>query len=49
MSAVDWEERWTLAARYDGAGAPGSYNNDFRDWDLIRAWTSRVAEDLLPV
>lgn len=46
MKAVDWEERWTLAARYDGSEPPGTYNNDFRNWDTIRAWTVKVAEQL---
>lgn len=47
LSQVDWDERWTLAARYDGASAPGSYNRDYRDWDAIRTWASRVADKLL--
>lgn len=47
LTQVDWDERWTLAARYDGASAPGSFNRDFRDWDAIRQWTSRVADQLL--
>ena len=47
LDNVDWEERWTLAARYDGLEPPGSYNSDFRDWDAIRAWTTKVADDLL--
>jgi menaquinone-dependent protoporphyrinogen oxidase len=46
MSAVDWDERWTLSARYDGSGIPGSYNNDFRDWDKIRDWARHVGDDL---
>lgn len=48
MNAVNWEDRWTLAARYDGTGMPGSYNNDFRNWNTIRAWAMRVADNLLP-
>lgn len=46
MNAVDWQERWTLAARYDGLQPPGSYNNDFRNWDAIRAWAEKVAGQL---
>lgn len=46
LNAVDWEERWTLAARYDGSQPPGTYNNDFRDWDAIRAWAVKIAEQL---
>ncbi|MBZ0291464.1 MAG: hypothetical protein K8L99_02755 [Anaerolineae bacterium] len=48
MSDVDWDDRWTLAARYDGKRPPGSYNNDFRDWNTIREWASQVADHLLP-
>lgn len=48
LNAVDWEERWTLAARYDGKEPPGSYNHDFRDWKAIRAWANQVADKLLP-
>lgn len=46
MEAVDWEERWALAARYDGAGVPGNYNSDFRDWNAIRAWALEIADEL---
>lgn len=49
MSAVDWDDRWTLAARYDGERPPGSYNNDFRDWNAIRTWASNLADQLLSV
>lgn len=48
LNQVDWDERWTLAARYDGSGTPGSYNHDFRNWDVIKAWAQRVADALLP-
>lgn len=47
MNAVEWEERWTLAARYDGLRTPGSYNNDFRNWESIRIWAKHVADKLL--
>lgn len=47
MSAVDWNERWTLAAQFDGSRAAASYNNDFRNWDAIRDWATRVANKLL--
>lgn len=46
MEAVGWDERWALAARYDGAKVPGSYNSDFRDWNAIRDWALEIAEDL---
>ena len=38
---VDWDERWTLAARYDGNKLPGTLDQDFRDWGKIRAWRKR--------
>lgn len=47
MDSIDWEERWTLAARYDGNRPAGSFNRDFRNWDKIRAWASQVADKLL--
>ncbi|NWG16331.1 MAG: hypothetical protein HXY41_06815 [Chloroflexi bacterium] len=43
LQNVDWNERWTLAARYDGATWPSNFNGDFRDWDKIRAWCEKVA------
>ena len=49
LDAVDWEERWILAARYDGLQPPGTFNNDFRNWSAIEAWATQVAEMLLPV
>ncbi|HLV37258.1 MAG TPA: flavodoxin domain-containing protein [Spirillospora sp.] len=49
LSAVDWEERWTLAACYDGKQPLGSFNSDFRDWEKIRAWTHHIAGVLMPV
>lgn len=47
LDAVDWDERWALAARYDGNSPPGSYNRDFRDWDTIGDWARQVADSLL--
>lgn len=47
FEAVDWDERWALAARYDGRQVPGTLNEDFRDWDEIRSWTQHIADDLL--
>jgi menaquinone-dependent protoporphyrinogen oxidase len=48
LSAVDWDERWTLAARYDGKAPPGHFNHDFRDWEKIRDWARSAADLLLP-
>ena len=47
LETVDWDQRWTLAARYDGSRPGGSFNRDFRDWEKIRAWTQRAADHLL--
>ncbi len=49
LSEVDWNERWTLAARYDGSTWPNNFDGDFRNWDKIDAWTQTVAQDLLQV
>ncbi|MEZ4669084.1 MAG: flavodoxin domain-containing protein [Anaerolineae bacterium] len=46
LDDVDWHERWTLAARYDGNAWPSSFDGDFRDWDKIKAWAGEVAEDM---
>jgi menaquinone-dependent protoporphyrinogen oxidase len=46
LNAVDWNERWTLAARYDGSTWPSHFDGDFRDWDKIREWTVQVAAEL---
>jgi len=46
LSVIDWDERWTLAARYSGTELPGSRNDDYRDWNVIRAWASKVRDEL---
>lgn len=46
LDAIDLRDRWTLALRYDGAQTPGTLNDDFRDWDAIRAWTIHVRGEL---
>ena len=46
LNGVDWHERWTLAARYDGNSWPSSFDGDFRDWDKISEWGKSVGEDL---
>ncbi len=47
MNVVDWNDRWTLAAQFDGSHAASSYNNDFRNWDAIRESATHVANKLL--
>lgn len=47
LANTDWEERWALAARYDGATWPVSFDGDFRDWVKIYAWAKQVSEWLL--
>jgi menaquinone-dependent protoporphyrinogen oxidase len=49
LASIDWNERWTLAARYDGDTLPGTRNDDFRDWDAIRTWAKHMREELMPV
>jgi menaquinone-dependent protoporphyrinogen oxidase len=49
LNATDWNERWTLAARYDGSTWPSSFDGDFRDWDKIRAWAEKTAAGLLAI
>ncbi|MBL8154334.1 MAG: hypothetical protein JNM70_09135 [Anaerolineae bacterium] len=46
LQSVDWNERWTLAARYDGETWPSSFDGDFRDWEKVKAWAEKVAQDL---
>ena len=46
LSEIDWNERWTLAARYEGDALPGSRNDDYRDWNTIRDWARKVRSQL---
>jgi menaquinone-dependent protoporphyrinogen oxidase len=46
MSAVNWEERWTLSLRYDGKEMPGNLSGDFRDWRVITSWVNKIGGDL---
>lgn len=46
LSSVDWGERWTLSARYDGTTWPTNFDGDFRDWAKIDAWAKHIAQDL---
>ena len=49
LQAVDWDERWSLAARYDGHAWPSNFDGDFRDWDKIEDWATAAANDLQAV
>jgi menaquinone-dependent protoporphyrinogen IX oxidase len=49
LEATDWQERWTLAARYDGHTWPSGFDGDFRDWDKVRTWAGEIARELLAV
>jgi len=49
LQAVDWNERWSLAARYDGHAWPTNFDGDFRDWDKIVDWATATANDLQSV
>ncbi|MEO8611745.1 MAG: flavodoxin domain-containing protein [Chloroflexota bacterium] len=46
LESTDWNERWTLAARYDGSTWPSSFDGDFRDWGKIRNWGGLIASEL---
>ncbi len=46
LQHVDWDERWSLAARYDGHAWPTNFDGDFRDWDKIDDWATSTANDL---
>jgi menaquinone-dependent protoporphyrinogen oxidase len=47
LNSVDWNERWTLAARYDGSTWPNNFDGDFRDWNKIQSWASKISVDAL--
>lgn len=46
LKTVDWDERWSLAARYDGHAWPTNFDGDFRDWDKIDDFATSTANDL---
>jgi menaquinone-dependent protoporphyrinogen oxidase len=47
LASVDWDERWSLAARYDGSTWPSNFDGDYRDWNKIQTWAGKVAAELL--
>jgi menaquinone-dependent protoporphyrinogen oxidase len=49
LNTTDWNERWTLAARYDGSAWPSQFDGDFRNWEVIRAWAAAVQTDVKAV
>lgn len=49
LEAIDWNERWTLSARYDGKDLPGTHNDDFRNWNIIRDWTSKKRDEIVSI
>jgi len=46
LDEIDWNERWTLAARYDGHTWPSGFDGDFRDWKTIDLWGASIAAAL---
>lgn len=46
LDEVNWNERWTLAVRYDGAKSANQHEGDYRDWDAIEAWGTYVLASL---
>lgn len=49
IEQVDWNERWSLAARYDGHAWPTNFDGDFRDWKKITDWAAETAKDIQSV
>jgi menaquinone-dependent protoporphyrinogen oxidase len=47
-ATLDRDEAWTLTFRYDGSRDVSTLGGDHRDWNAIRAWAERVADDLVP-
>jgi menaquinone-dependent protoporphyrinogen oxidase len=43
LNEIDFDERWTLAIRYDGVSNPTELTGDYRNWDAIRAWAHKIA------
>ena len=46
LDEIDWQERWTLAARYEGEQLPGTRTDDYRDWNAISAWAKHIREQI---
>jgi menaquinone-dependent protoporphyrinogen oxidase len=46
LDTIDWNERWLLALRYDGAELPRHLNTDYRDWYAIASWANKIALEL---
>lgn len=46
LEETDWNERWTLAARYDGHTWPSGFDGDFRDWRAVDLWAGSIAAAL---
>jgi menaquinone-dependent protoporphyrinogen oxidase len=46
LENINWEERWMLSLRYDGAKRPAFLNKDFRNWEAIAAWGNKIAHKL---
>ncbi|NWF70579.1 MAG: hypothetical protein HXY40_15940 [Chloroflexi bacterium] len=46
LETIDWNERWLLSLRYDGSERPGTFNKDFRNWEVIAAWGNKIAREL---
>jgi menaquinone-dependent protoporphyrinogen oxidase len=48
LESTDWDECWTLAARYDGSTSASNFDGDYRDWTKIHTWAERVSLELKP-
>lgn len=46
VGAINWDERWLLASRYDGTEMSKHVNHDYRDWQAVATWANNVARAL---
>lgn len=49
LAEVDLSDRWALSLRYEGNIDPTQVNADYRDWDAIRDWALRIAQQVKSV
>lgn len=42
QTSIKGDERWLLTANYDGKEMPGTFDQDYRDWQAITQWVTAV-------